>query len=121
MKKNSKIYIWKLYRLKEKEKNEKYREDVKKMVVPVPVPLWIYYKSLIFSSSRGFRTNWPKFFKIMKEYDKTDVWNFKVWQKNLIIDLQCLKLKIWRHITTINAIEQQYHFKTLDKYHKKKL
>ena len=31
MKKNSKIYIWKWYRLKEKEKNEKYREDVKKI------------------------------------------------------------------------------------------
>ena len=56
----------------------------------------------------------------MKEYDKTGLGNFKEWQKNLIIDVQCLKLKIWRHITTVNAIEQQYHFKTLDKYHKKK-
>ena len=52
--------------------------------------------------------------------DKTGLGNFKVWQKNLIIDLQCLQLKIWRHITTVNAIEQQHHFKTLDKYHKKK-
>ena len=47
MKKNSKIYIWKLYRLKEKEKKEKYREDVKKIAYE--------FIPLLFSSSGGFR------------------------------------------------------------------